>query len=253
MDITGYLERIQYDGELEPTAELLSSLHYANLLRVPFENLDIHLGRPIQLDEVHLYDKITNQRRGGFCYELNGLFAWMLRGLGFQVDLLSAEVFDDGVYSPEYDHLVVRVRLEEDWLADVGFGDSFVRPLNLFDDGEQIQRDTVYRIEHSSNYRILLKQDGGGNWQPFYRFTLEPRKLSDYKGRCRYHQTSPESHFTQKRLCTRLTPAGRITLRDKRLIVTENMQKNETPIMDEREYLKALDEHFGIQLPAFQD
>lgn len=253
MKVTDYLERIQFKGALEPTAELLSSLHYANLLRVPFENLDIHLDRPIRLDEQHLYDKIIYQRRGGFCYELNGLFAWMLQELGFQVDLLSAEVYQDGEFSPVFDHLALRVRLEEDWLVDVGFGDSFVRPLNLFDDSDQIQRDTVYRIEQSLNYKVLLHQDGGGNWEPIYRFTLEQRKLSDYKARCRYHQTSPESHFKQKRLCTRLKEEGRITLRDGRLIEIKNGRRQEAKISDDEEYLAALEEHFGIRLPAFQE
>lgn len=253
MDIRNCLERIQFIGDLKPTAELLSSLHYANLLRVPFENLDIHLGRAIQLDEQHLYDKIVTQRRGGFCYELNGLFAWMLRELGFQVDLLSAEVFDDGEFSPEFDHLALRVRLEEDWLVDVGFGDSFIRPLRLSGNGEQIQNGTAYRIEQSSNYRVLTQRDDAGNWERFYRFTLEPHYLSDYTGRCRYHQTSPESHFTQKRLCTRLTEEGRITLRDERLIETKNGQRQEARISNEEEYLAALEEHFGIRLTSFRD
>ena len=253
MDIRNYLERIQYTGTLELTAELLSSLQYANLLRIPFENLDIHLGRAIQLDEQHLFEKIVTQKRGGFCYELNGLFAWMLRGLGFQVDLLSAEVYEDGEFSPQFDHLALQVRLEEDWLVDVGFGDSFIRPLRLSENSEQIQNGTAYRIDQSSNYRVLLQRGDAGKWERFYRSTLEPRQLSDYTGRCRYHQTSPESHFTQKRLCTRLTEEGRITLRDERLIETKNGRRQEARISDEEEYLAALEEHFGIRLTAFKD
>jgi len=104
MDIAAYLERIRYEGGLEPTQDVLSNLHYANLLTVPFENLDIHLDRLIQLNEEHLFGKIVTQRRGGFCYELNGMFALILRELGFQVDLLSAEVFEEGRFSPEFDH-----------------------------------------------------------------------------------------------------------------------------------------------------
>jgi N-hydroxyarylamine O-acetyltransferase len=250
MDIRRYLERIQFEGVLKPTAEVLRDLQYANLLRVPFENLDIHLGRPIRLEEEHLFGKIVTQRRGGFCYELNGLFAWVLRELGFDVHLLSAEVFEDGGFSPEFDHLVLGVRLEEDWLVDVGFGDSFVRPLNLSERGEQAQDGSVYRIAQSSNYRILSRQDDDGRWEPYYRFTLEPRRLQAYKERCRYHQTSPESHFTQKRVCTRLTEAGRLTLRDKRLIETRNGQRQETPIPNEQVYLAALETHFGIRLPG---
>ena len=250
MNIAAYLERINYEGAIEPAQEVLSNLHYANLLTVPFENLDIHLGRPIQLNEEHLFGKIVTQRRGGFCYELNGLFAWMLRELGYRVNLLSAEVFEEGGFSPEFDHLVLLVKLEEDWLVDVGFGDSFVRPLKLFESGEQVQNGTAYRIEQSANYRVLSQQDESGTWQHSYRFNLEPRELSDYMGRCRYHQTSPRSHFTQKRVCTRLTKEGRITLRDQRLMVTKNNQRSETPIVDEGAYLAALEKYFGVRLPA---
>lgn len=250
MDIAAYLERIRYEGALEPTQDVLSNLHHANLLTVPFENLDIHMGRPIQLNEEHLFEKIVTQRRGGFCYELNGMFAWMLRELGFKVDLLSAEVFENGVFSPEFDHLVILVRLEEDWLVDVGFGDYFVRPLKLFESGEQVQNGTAYRIEQSANYRVLSQQDESGTWEHSYRFNLEPRELSDYMGRCRYHQTSPRSHFTQKRLCTRLTEEGRITLRDRRLIETKHLERRESQIADEEAYLVALEKHFGIRLPA---
>jgi N-hydroxyarylamine O-acetyltransferase len=248
MDISQYLARIRYQGEITPTAGVLSDLQYANLLAVPFENLDIHLGRAIHLDEQHLFDKIVNQRRGGFCYEQNGLFAWMLKGLGFDVELLSAEVFEDGEFSPEFDHLALRVRLEEDWLVDVGFGDSFVRPLSLNVGGEQIQNDRSYRIQQESNYQVLYQRDGSVDWERFYRFTLEPRRLEEYAGRCRYHQTSPDSHFTQKRICTRLTEYGRITLRDKRLIETRNGRRKETPIPDEDQYLSALERNFQITL-----
>lgn len=249
MDISQYVARIQYQGELTPTAGVLSDLHYANLLAVPFENLDIHLGREIRLDEKHLFDKIVNQRRGGFCYELNGLFAWMLNEVGFKVDLLSAEVFEDGEFSPEFDHLALRVKLEEDWLVDVGFGDSFVRPLKLNDDSEQNQNSRSYRIERVSNYRVLYQGEEDGNWGCFYRFKLEPKRLEEYSWRCRYHQTSPDSHFTQKRVCTRLTEDGRITLRDDHLIETRNGKRSEIPILDEGEYIAVLEKHFGVKFP----
>ena len=131
MDVSAYLARIEYDGSLELTPEVLSAVHYAHLLSVPFENLDIHLGKEILLDESQLFNKIINQRRGGFCYELNGSFAALLKRLGFEVDLLSARVYGNGGYGPEYDHLALRVRLKDDWLVDVGFGDSFNKPMRL--------------------------------------------------------------------------------------------------------------------------
>src|SRR6185436_18299602 len=104
MHATTYLERIRYDGETTPSVETLRRIHRAHMLAVPFENLDIHLGIPIALSVPAFYEKIVDRKRGGFCYELNGLFAWLLAELGFSVTLLSARVFAAGRLSPEFDH-----------------------------------------------------------------------------------------------------------------------------------------------------
>src|SRR5437763_17007860 len=124
MNVTAYLERINYHGATEPSAATLRDLHRAHLLTVPFENLDIHLGREIDLDDERLYAKIVERRRGGFCYELNGAFAALLRELGFNVKKLAAGVARaDGGFSPLFDHMALVVELEERWPASVGFGD----------------------------------------------------------------------------------------------------------------------------------
>jgi N-hydroxyarylamine O-acetyltransferase len=249
MDTAAYLKRIEYDRPLELTPQVLSALHYAHLLSVPFENLDIHLGREIILDERQLFNKIVNERRGGFCYELNGLFAALLKRLGFEVNLLSARVYSNGVFGPEFDHLILRVRLEGDWLVDVGFGENFLNPLQLIVGDEQVQSGIAYHLErNASGWDLLTKRDQG-QWERTYNFSLLPRQVSDFKGMCRYHQTSPQSHFTQKRLCTRATPEGRITINGRQLIITENGQRKEAKLADEEEYLAALEYHFGIRLP----
>jgi N-hydroxyarylamine O-acetyltransferase len=249
MDIPSYLKRIDYRGSLELTAEVLNGLHFAHLLRVPFENLDIHHGREILLDESRLINKIVTERRGGFCYELNGSFSALLRELGFEVDLLSARVYEGGVHGPEFDHLILQVHLEDDWLVDVGFGDSFLKPLRFLDGEEQVQREIAYRLDRDSSGWELLTKSEQGQWERAYRFDLLPRQLSNFKDRCRYHQTSPKSHFTQKRLCTRATLEGRTTISGQQLIVTENGQRKETKLADEGEYLAALEDYFGIRLP----
>lgn len=249
MDTAAYLKRIDYKGNLELTPDVLGALHYTHLLSVPFENLDIHLGREIFLDESRLFDKIVTERRGGFCYELNGSFAVLLNNLGFEVDLLSAKVFKNGGYSPEFDHLILRVRLEDDWLVDIGFGDSFLKPLRLLDGEQQVQRGVAYRLARDASGWELLSKGNQGDWERSYQFSLQPRQLSDFEGMCRYHQTSPESQFTQKQLCTRATPAGRITISDRRLIVTENGIRTEEILEDEKAYLAALDYYFAIRLP----
>src|SRR5437016_10234529 len=145
--VDAYLKRIGYAGPLKPNSNLLRDLQRAHLFAVPFENLDISFGLKIICDEDAFLRKIIERHRGGFCYELNGAFAALLRALGFRVTLLSCRVArQDGGYSPEFDHLTLRVDLEEPWLADVGFGDCFLEPLLLESRLEQEQSRRVYRL-----------------------------------------------------------------------------------------------------------
>lgn len=246
MDITTYLRRINYSGPLAPNAETLRGLQKAHLLAVPFENLSIHAGEPIILNDAALFEKIVSRHRGGFCYELNGLFAWLLRQLGFRVDMLSASVANPkGEWGPEFDHMTLLVHLEERWLADVGFGDSFVEPL-LFDNrGEQIQGLRSYRIAEDASHFVLSQKQLNEDWKPQYRFTTAAHVYSDYDEMCRYQQTSPESHFTKGRICSRLTPDGRVTLSQDRLILTKGSDKEEREV-NQNEVVKALREYFDI-------
>jgi N-hydroxyarylamine O-acetyltransferase len=245
MDIDAYLRRIRYDGPLDPDLETLRALHAAHLETVPFENLDIHLGRPIVLDEETLFDKIVRRRRGGFCYELNGLFGALLRRLGFRVARLSAGVRrDDGGYGPDFDHMTLLVDLKERWLADVGFGEAFRLPLRADDLEEQIQDGRSFRIAHDGPRATMLFEDQAGEIKG-YRFDWVPRELSDYEAMSRYHQTSPDSSFTQRRVCSRATPTGRITLRDDRLIITDGRRREERLLAGD-EWWRALERHFEI-------
>ena len=255
LDLQMYLDRIDYHGAVEPSEATLRALHRAHLLAVPFENLNIGLHLPIVLDAGALFEKIVRQRRGGFCYELNGLFAELLRAIGFEVTLLSAGVArPDGGFGPEFDHLTLLVQAPEApgaWLADVGFGDSFREPLRFVEGQEHAEGERAYRIARADEYHILEQRESDGAWQPQYRFTLQPRQFAEFEAMCRYQQTSPESSFTRRRVCTRATPEGRITLSDARLIVTHGGERTETTLPDERAFAAALHEHFGIELPNF--
>ena len=286
MDLPAYLQRINYWGEQAPTAAALQALHRAHLLAVPFENLDIHLGRPIMLDQGALFDKIVTRRRGGFCYELNGLFALLLRGLGFDVTLLAAGVARaDGGFGPEFDHLTLLVQSplsiipgqshqpvnheqlavantqhsppsprpsipnpqSPTWLADVGFGDSFRAPLRFVAGVEHEQDGRAYRLDRDGEHYTLMQRDAA-SWAPQYRFTLQPHAWAEYADMCRYHQTSPESSFTRKRVCTLAIPDGRITLSDHTLIVTAHGQRTEQLLPDDPAFQAALREYFGVDL-----
>ncbi len=248
MNIPAYLDRINYRGPLDADAETLRRLHLAHLRSVPFENLSIHAHEPIVLDDASLFEKIVTRRRGGFCYELNGLFAALLRELGFEVAMLSAEVANtDGSFSAPFDHMTLMVTLGERWLADVGFGDSFVEPLRIDERGAQIQGDRAYRIEPVADYLVMQKRDDEtGDWKSGYRFTLTPYQFADYLERCLFHQTSPESHFTQNRICSMLTTNGRISVSDKRFIVSADGVRQDYPVESDEEYRDLLREHFGI-------
>ncbi|HLV98152.1 MAG TPA: arylamine N-acetyltransferase [Ktedonobacterales bacterium] len=260
-----YLDRIDFSAPMAaaapaPSLATLQALHLSHMLAVPFENLSIHYGEPIILEEAALFNKIVGQRRGGFCYELNGLFAWLLRTLGFQVTLLSAGVAHaEGGFGPEFDHLTLLVQQlsDTDWLADVGFGDSFRQPLRFEADLEQQDADgNLYRLlregqegeDGTPRDYWILQRKSGEQWEPQYRFTLQPHILTDYTERCHYHQTSPESHFTQKRVCSLATPMGRITLSDLLLIRTVQGKRKEELLPSEVAYKEVLANRFGIVL-----
>ena len=246
MNSLAYLKRINYKGPLTPDAETLLRLQVAHLLAVPFENLSIHRGEPILLDDALLFEKIVIQRRGGFCYELNGLFAALLLELGFDVVLLAASVGNsDGGFGPAFDHMVLKVALSEPWLADVGFGDSFREPLRLNEREGQLQEGDAYRIDTFEDQLTLMRFTSDG-WTPQYRFTLTGYDCRDFFDMCHYHQTSAESHFTKGRMCSLATPEGRITISQNRLITTRNGERVERDLSDGQAYTDALRDHFGI-------
>jgi N-hydroxyarylamine O-acetyltransferase len=268
LNVNAYLERIAYHSSLAPTAATLRELQVAHLLTVPFENLSIHSGEPIVLADEALFSKIVARRRGGFCYECNGLFAALLRALGFDVTMLSAEVAHAaGGFSQPFDHLALMVQLDRPWLVDVGFGDSFLEPLRLDERSAQIQGRRAYRLQADGNYLILSRRDSkagvepaNDEWQAQYRFTLQPYQYEDFSSMCRYHQTSPESHFTQGRVCSRATAGGgRIsvsaaagtTLNEMRLTTTSaNGERHERVLQSREEYADVLQKDFGVVITA---
>lgn len=249
-NVKNYLDRIGYHGQHRPSLQLLQKLHSKHLLSVPFENLDIHLGRPIVLDEAPFYEKIVEHRRGGFCYELNGLFAALLKALGFKVSILSAKVArDNGRFSPDFDHMTLLVHLKQQWLVDVGFGDSFTQPKSLDTSHDQRDDGRAYSvINRNGNYLLARWDDEQNSWKPQYKFTLRRRKLSDFTARCRWQQTSPQSHFKKGRLVSRPTGTGRITLTDAKFIITKNGKKVQQPVRSMNRFNQILQDKFEIKL-----
>ena len=253
MEISTFLKRINYAKSVKPDVQTLHGLHIAHMLTIPFENLDIGLKCPIELSEQALWDKIVVRKRGGFCYELNGLFAWLLRQIGYEVTHLNARVFNrEGKLGIEFDHLALLVIIPDQrsrWLADVGFGDSFMEPLSFDESGEQVQGLRAYRLEQTPQGCIIWQKNYEGSRERQYFFDLQPRRFpSDYEAACLYHQTSPESSFTKGSIISRATPDGRISLEDGWLILTQNGQRSRHPIADEDEYRLLLGRYFGVIL-----
>ena len=249
MNIKQYLERIKYDGPLDTSLESLSNLQLAHLLHVPFENLDIHTNTKIDL--TNLFDKIVTRGRGGFCYELNGLFYRLLKEIGFTVKMVSAKVFDGKKdYSPEFDHMALIVTMKEnDYLVDVGFGEFTFNPLPIALNTETNDPTGIFKIEvYNSAYVVIKKQDNKGNFISEYMFSEKERRLEEFYERCNYHQTNNESHFMQKRICSLPTKNGRITLTGNTLKITGNGSVSERQLNSEAEVQQVLWDCFKIKL-----
>lgn len=253
MDISLYLARIRYFQPIKPDAQTLRGLQLAHMLNVPFENLDIALKRPIQLSEEALWNKIVVQKRGGFCYELNGLFAGLLKEIGFSVTYLNARVFNrEGKPGIDFDHLALLVQPPDQpgrWLVDVGFGDSFNEPLRFEKPEKQIQGLRSFRLEQASDGCVVWRKNYDGTWERQYFFDLRPRNFPvDYEAACLYHQTSPRSSFTRGSVISRATPDGRVTLEERRLITTRKGQRSERPVEGKAEYRALLKQYFDVTL-----
>jgi N-hydroxyarylamine O-acetyltransferase len=261
--VDAYLRRLGAEYPAWPTLDALRELHLRHLRTVPFENLSVHLGEEIVLQEERLLDKVVGARRGGFCYELNGLFAALLTALGYEVTLLAARVYGEGgALGIPYDHLALLVRTVDggDWLADVGFGAHSHGPLEFGERGEQEDPGGTFRIVEAGPDEAGVRgghdtaraadldvlRDG----QAVYRVELRPRVLGDFVSGAWWHSTSPRSHFLRSPVCSRLTEdGGRITLSGRRLTTTTpDGGREERELVTDEEVLAAYRDRFGVHL-----
>lgn len=243
-----YLRRIAFTAALQPSLATLNALHQSHMLHVPFENLDIALGRGVSLDADVVLDKIIQQKRGGFCYELNGAFALLLRSLGFEVTYLAARVYQGEALGPPFDHMLLAVKLgDQYYLADVGFGDSFREVMQLGQPAVE-QCGAEYKIRSTANEQWVLWQNKL-QWQAQYIFDLQAYPLAAFSDCCHYHQTSPASSFTRKSVCSMATISGRKTISNGRYIEHSAAGKSEQIVVDEMVYRGLLREHFSLSLP----
>ena len=212
MNIEPYLERIRYAPPVRPDLETLQGLVQAHLQHVPFENLDQHLAVPVsnQLDD--MYQKIVARRRGGWCFELNGLFAWLLGEIGFKVTRLAGRVGANQPAPPQTaDHMLLLVECAGFQMVDVGFGGGQAKPIAL---STADHKQSPYSISLCKNpddtyyYREQVGNHGSG-----FRFDLEPRNLSDFDAMSSQLQTEPDSAFLRTLTAQRRYPDRHILLR----------------------------------------
>jgi arylamine N-acetyltransferase len=246
--LDAYFRRLAVPRPYTADAVSLHVLHRAHQMTVPFENLSIHLSERVSLAEDDLIHKIVNRRRGGFCYELNGAFAFVLQAMGVEVKRVAARVYGDhGRMGPPFAHMALVVRASDasgPWLIDVGFGSHSVYPL-LFDSRHR-QDDPAgsFLLVDTEDGDVDVLKDG----EPQYRIEPRERSLADFIPACWWQQTSPDSHFTRSIICSRLTKDGRVSISGATLISTESGSRTEQQLPDDDAVLTAYREHFGIVL-----
>lgn len=251
MDRQRYLQHIGFAGIPQADLLTLQQLHRCHMLSVPFENLSIIYRQGIHLEEAALFNKIVERNRGGFCYELNRLFALLLKDIGFNVQFISGEIrARDGSFGAPFDHMALKVELDQPYLVDVGLGDSFLTPLKITTTEQQPQTSGTFHLEQEGEAYYLERRNGDNrsHAKTLYRFTLQAREPSEFDGMCHYHSTSPQSHFTQRLVCSRPTENGRVTLSENKLIITEDHQRHESTLHSEDERRATLMRYFGINL-----
>ena len=250
MNVKKYLNRLGIEStNFAPELENLQLLQKKHLLRVPFENLDIHWKRPIILDTKKFYKKIIGQQRGGFCYELNGLFFELLNEVGFQSKLISARVSTgNGNFSAEYDHLTIISKVDDlEYLVDVGFGAFTAEPLKFVLNEEQTDQNGTFLIRKFDDEYFEVVKKEGNDWNSEFIFKDLGRDLAEFSEMCNFHQTSHESHFTRGKVCSLMFENGRKTLTDKKFMITENGQKKELDVHSDEEFNRILEREFGIK------
>ncbi|MCR2807534.1 arylamine N-acetyltransferase family protein [Paenibacillus soyae] len=215
MDVQAYLDRIGFAGRPDNSVETLGRLQELHLTTVPYENLDIIRGVPLSLRVEDIYDKIVGRGRGGYCFELNALFGWLLRELGYDVRSYFARFWrDEADTPPKRRHHVLRVEAEGSvFLCDVGVGGVVPRrPLMLEEGTEQPQGDELYRLDRDAEFGWRLMESKKDGWFPVFSFTEEPQLPKDFLMASFWCEHAPDSIFKNNRIVAIMTEDGRNTV-----------------------------------------
>lgn len=246
-----YLKRLNYSGSVQPTEDGLEALHRAQAYTIPFENFDILLGRGITLEPAMLYDKLVHRARGGYCFELNGLFLMALQAIGFEARALLARVHLTGTMTGRGHQLILVTLQGREWIADVGFGGSGIRAPIPFELNHTTTQDgQTFRLVKAEPYGIMLQSLTDAQWQNLYSFDLGHVFPADIAYGNHFTSTHPSSFFTFARVAALPRPNGRIALFNSTLrrVTPDGEQVQE--LEEGRAYLDALKTYFGIELDA---
>ena len=251
MQLDAYLKRIDYSGDLRPSAAVLAALHLAHATHIPFENLDVLRGVPIRLDLDSLQGKLVDARRGGYCFEHNLLFSAVLEALGFAVSRLAARVRHRRTDVAPRTHMLLLVDIDgQTWLADVGFGaEGLLLPVPFGAEEESRQFAWTYRVI-ALREEWVLQSKHGEQWVDMYAFTLEPQQQIDYEVANHYTSTHPESRFVKGLTVQLPTPAARTALRNRELTVDAGGTTTTRVMADDEEIRRVLQDTFGLPVPA---
>lgn len=251
LDVNAYLERIGYEGPLDNSAQALAQLQNCHLHTVPYENLDILQNVPLSLEIPDLYEKIVVQRRGGYCFELNALFSWLLRELGFPVTDYFARFWrDEPNPPPKRRHHVLKVEAEgKNYLCDVGVGGIVPRkPIKMVEGLVQTQGDEVYKLEKVPKFGWMLYEKKKEQWREIFSFTEEPQLAKDYIMASFWCEHAPESIFTKEAMIAIRTKEGRNSVSGKEFRIFTDDQVHAFTPSSNQEYKQALQTYFGIVL-----
>jgi N-hydroxyarylamine O-acetyltransferase len=250
-DTDAYLRRIDLSAPPAPTVEGLHALQRAQVLAIPFENFDILLGRGISLEPETVFDKLVRRRRGGYCFEINGLLLAALQAFGFVARPLLGRVHLMGMTTGRSHQISLVTIGGEDWIADGGFGaGTALAPMKLVLDQPQTVPGSVRRYVADPVFGTMLQMETPDGWSNLYSFDLEHVIDADRAMGNWFTSTNPSSFFTWARVAARQTPDGRVTLMDYTMKVLENGTETVTRLEEGEPYLAVLRDRFGIDIDA---
>ncbi|MBV8156549.1 MAG: arylamine N-acetyltransferase [Dyella sp.] len=257
IDLNAYLRRIGYDGPLAADLATLRAITTAHVAAIPFENLNPLLRLPVSLEPADIERKLVHERRGGYCFEQNGLLLGVLRALGYNVSGLIARVLwmkpEDTMVAQT--HMLLRVELAgESWLVDVGFGSMALSgALRLQSDVVQATGNEPFRLLHGHG-EWRMQAQVRDEWRTLYRFDLQSRPSIDYVVANHYTSTYPESHFLHSLIMARTLADRRLGLRNREFVVHYTGGESVRRVLaGVNEIKQVIQDEFGIHLPVHSE